>query len=317
MTLACCSSLAQCGVACAEPQVGFRANLDVVLPPNQRLKNGPRLHRCRGVALRDRHGSPWRRLESWAGRPFVATWAGVASRHLGFRNGRRAYESGGMGSGPHVRRWLRHLADSNATGPGVHITDSSSAEHLRRNARELPRRLLKAPAAIEGQRGFGLIAASEAGVVGIAPYGGNNGWEGRSAEAPRRGRVPLHIKPAGSVLPLEPFVPHARFSLFLEDRQLVSTGPARLAAMLANLTLARLNAMRCEMACAAAHFSWGSAAPASCAGSPPHATGVVPTLLTILTNRLLPPARRVRPPPCPCDASPETWHYFGELTSVK
>ena len=106
--------------------------------------------------------------------------------------------------------------------------------------------------------------------------------------------MPLDVKPLGSGRPLEPFVPHDRFSLFVDDGPLggfprgaagaggAAAGArelsARLTAALAKLTLPRLNAMRCEMACAATHMSWGAPALASCAGPPAHVAGVVPTL---------------------------------------
>ena len=54
------------------------------------------------------------------------------------------------------------------------------------------------------------------------------------------------------------------------------TRRARQADSAANLP--GLNAMRCEMACAATHMSWGAPALASCAGPPAHVAGVVPTL---------------------------------------
>ena len=146
-------------------------------------------------------------------------------------------------------------------------------------------------------------------------------------QALRRGCVPLDIKPLGSGRPLAPFVPHDRFSLLVDDDALrgfprsaagalrAAAGAremaARLTAALANLTLPRLNAMRCEMACAATHMSWGAPAPASCAGPAAHVAGVVPTLLTLLLNRRVPPARQLRARRCPCDAPPDSWHYFA------
>ena len=87
------------------------------------------------------------------------------------------------------------------------------------------------------------------------------------------------------------------------------TRRARQADSAANLP--GLNAMRCEMACAATHMSWGAPAPASCAGPPAHVAGVVPTLLTLLLNRRVPPARQLRARRCPCDAPPDSWHYFA------
>ena len=143
--------------------------------------------------------------------------------------------------------------------------------------------------------------------------------------------MPLDVKPLGSGRPLEPFVPHDRFSLFVDDGPLggfprgaagaggAAAGARELSARLTRrarqadsaANLPGLNAMRCEMACAATHMSWGAPAPASCAGPPAHVAGVVPTLLTLLLNRRVPPARQLRARRCPCDAPPDSWHYFA------
>ena len=220
------------------------AGRDVVLPPNYRLKNGPRHNRCSTAKAGGKAGgksggkgggkgsglgsSPWRPLLSLSERPYTATWAGLASgRGLGFRNGGPEYALGGMGSGPRVRVWLSRLAD-NGSLPGLFVTDTASAAHLRRNARTLPpcvaeartlrprlrvciahrachrachhtchhaphrlappRSLLRSPRALDGQRGYGHLLGSgdKLGLACLSPYGGNNGWEGRSAEALRR-----------------------------------------------------------------------------------------------------------------------------------
>ena len=116
---------------------------------------------------------------------------------------------------------------------------------------------------------------------------------------------------------------------------------------------ATIAGMRCEMACAATHMSWGGRfPPASCAlavtgdggalaaigsssgaltatgsssgalaatgrasssgsgGVRPEGTGVVATLMVILTNRQLPSRLRRRPRPCPCHNVSSEWHYF-------
>lgn len=237
-----------------------------------------------------------------------------------------------MGSGPRVRSWLKALAGNASLVPGLFVTDSASHSHLQRNARTLPTALLRAPRAVDGQRGYGhVVNMDRLGHACLAPYGGNNGWEGRAAEALRRGCVPFDVKPRGSGRPLAPFVPYERFALFLDDGALgappgapgrgrrdpggegggaLPPGVVRLRAALGGLSVPRLNAMRCEMACAATHMSWGPPAPASCAGPPAHVAGVVPTLLTVLLNRRAPLAARVAPRPCPCDGPPETWHYW-------
>ena len=126
--------------------------------------------------------------------------------------------------------------------------------------------------------------------------------------------MPLDIKPLGSGRPLAPFVPHDRFSLLVGDDALrgfprgaagalrAAAGAremaARLTAALANLTLPRLNAMRCEMACAATHMStWGVPAPSSCTGALPRtwrASCPPYRLLTLLLNRRVRPARQLR-----------------------
>ena len=64
-----------------------------------------------------------------------------------------------MGSGPRVRVWLSSLAD-NGSLPGVFVTDTASAAHLRRNARTLPPSLLRAPRAVDGQKGYGHLLGS-------------------------------------------------------------------------------------------------------------------------------------------------------------
>ena len=117
-----------------------------------------------------------------------------------------------------------------------------------------------------------------------------------------------------------PFPPnrYERFAFKLSDRHLPRDGVARVAAAVANLSLPSLNKMRCEMACAAAHMSWSGpgAPPASCAGGAPARTGAVATLVTLLANRRLPPAKRARPvPACPCHAAPCDWHLFPGLES--
>lgn len=86
----------------------------------------------------------------------------------------------------------------------------------------------------------------------------------------------------------------------------------RLRRALAEVTDADVTRMRCEMACAATHMSWGEEVPpASCAPAAQraHQTGVVPTMMRILANRRLPDEERVEPRRCLCESAPSEWHY--------
>ena len=252
-----------------------------------------------------------------------------------------------MGAGPRVRSWLKALAGNASLVPGLFVTDSASHSHLQRNARTLPTALLRAPRAVDGQRGYGhVVNMDRLGHACLAPYGGNNGWEGRAAEALRRGCVPFDVKPRGSGRPLAPFVPYERFALFLDDGSLGAPpgapgrgrrdpggegggapppGVVRLRAALGGLSVPRLNAMRCEMACAATSMSYLPAHPldapaAALARAPPYvppatcavdavtnATGLAASLIELLERRKRVPEGSA-PPRCRCHAKPRHWH---------
>ena len=138
---------------------------------------------------------------------------------------------------------------------------------------------------------------------------------------------------------LEPLVDWRRFAIVVGDEELrraaaITTDAAareaaqqvfgrRLHARLLGVTREQRRRMRCEMACAATHMSWGvGVPPASCAlaardggeaqgNQPRH--GVLATLLAILDSRAR--VARGEPPitarPCPCRSSSDAWHYFG------
>lgn len=326
------------------PEAGFRPGRDVVLPPSHNLKSGPDAtadqccssratrpslasastgaaahpRRCKSAAVdRSRCCKPtpigladstWAPLHHLAERPWRASWAGQAS-------------GGGMGrhggSGPRVRRWLRAAADE-LLAHSVLVTDTNTAAHLDRNRKLAP----TAPGLFSPAGRLVPGAESKRALACVAPYGRGNGWEGRSAAALRDGCVPLTVQPPRAALPLDEWVPYERFALKSSDRRLNKDGVARLAAAVGNLSLAVLNKMRCEMACAAAHMSWNGAGapPASCAGGSPARTGAVATLVALLHNRRLHPAhgRRVEPvAACPCHAAPCDWHLFEGLESCR
>ena len=118
---------------------------------------------------------------------------------------------------------------------------------------------------------------------------------------------------------LSEYVPWGRFSLALTDEQLKSDprgASERLRARLNSISPSALEGMRCEMACAATHMTWEarSCPPASCAlaaqGEIAPRTGVLATLLTILSNRRLPLRRRRLPRACPCERSSDEWHLM-------
>ncbi len=335
------------------PEVGFQRGKDLVLPPTHFLKGGPSVReRCcappgsqavagppRARARPCKHvpttlaDSPWRQRPrgmglamadastdpsaeaSAAAAPaaadtarianlsFLVTWAGQAS-------------GGGMGrhggSGVRVRHWLS-TAPPSELPRGALVTDTNNPRHLRRNVQRLPAWALGSSA--PGHRQYGFLSPNAAipSTFCLAPYGRGNGWEGRSASALRAGCIPLSIAPEGSVRALEPLVPWERFSLFVADAPLATLGE-RLRHALQRASDADVARMRCEMACAATHMSWGEEVPpASCAAAAQRAreVGVVPTLLRILANRRLPVASRRRRPTrrCPCESAPSEWHY--------
>ena len=211
-----------------------------------------------------------------------------------------------------VRRWLSASA-MDELPPGVAlITDTNNPLHSQRNVDTLPPWAL---ASVErGHRHYGHLSprAHLPSTFCIAPYGRGNGWEGRSASAIREGCLPLSIAPAQAMRALEPMVPWSRFSLLVRDDPLPQLGE-RVRAALQGASEADIGRMRCEMACAATHMSWGEGVPpASCAAAAQrtHEVGVLTTLLLILANRRLPLAQQTRPRPCPCEESPVEWRYF-------
>ena len=118
---------------------------------------------------------------------------------------------------------------------------------------------------------------------------------------------------------LEPAVPWARFSLLVHDEPAATLGARVRAALEKALEKAAdadgVRRMRCEMACAATHMSWGEdVPPASCAAAAQHPreAGVLPTLLLLLANRRLPMAQRMRPRRCPCESETSEWRYFSK-----
>ena len=284
-------------------------------------------HGCK-VAPRSLADSPWRprtdALPSNSSRlSFLASWSGQASGGGIGRHG---------GSGVRVRRWLSRLASTEL--PGSLITDTNHMPHLRRNVETLPASVpstvvtlalalaLNSPrplpqvlsSTVLGHKAYGHISplASLSSTFCLAPYGRGNGWEGRSASAIRGGCIPLSIAPPGSVRALEPFVPWSRFAIFVPDTPNGQIG-ARVRRAIEAPTEAERNAMRCEMACAATHMSWGAPVPpASCAAAVQvHGDehGVVPTLLKLLDNRRQASAQRQAPRPCPCQSHPSEWHF--------
>ena len=316
------------------PETGFQPGKDVVLPPTRDLKGGPMRGCCDETAIRGQRrsqrkckpsphalaDSPWRRRADnrsavGAARPRAQPllfWAGQAT-------------GGGMGrhggSGPITRRWLGRTVAS--LGDEMQVTDTSNREHLERNVRLLPPSDLYATAPSERRYGMIHPHASLTARFCACPYGRGNGWEGRSAHAVRHGCVPARLHPEHAQMPLEPFVPWARFSLLWRvDQSLLRTDPhgqaKALHAALSSVSPARLDRMRCEMACAAVHMTWEATParnpPASCAGAAVgesgRKTGVLATLMALLGNRNLPAARRRVARPCPCEGSSDDWHFF-------
>ena len=203
------------------PETGIQPAKDIVLPPTHYLKGGPMSEdRCchAGAAAPRRpckripltlSESPWHPRNT----SHLLSWAGQAS-------------GGGMGrhggSGPRVRQWLARAQDKRQLPAGAIITDTNSRRHRERNVRELPASILGSTVAGSPRFGYLRPGPAEAAIATfcVAPYGRGNGWEGRSASAIRHGCVPLSIKPPGSVMALEPFVPWARFSVSVSDAQL-------------------------------------------------------------------------------------------------
>ena len=326
------------------PESGFQRGKDLVLPPTHSLKGGPSRSRdaCCAQPPRQRTphckpsprslaDSPWGvRAAPWPAQSRARALLGWAGQASGGGMGRHG------GSGVRVRRWLAQVASQ---WPDALITDSKNVSHRQRNARLLP------PSALHSTRPsdlkFGLVLPSSLALSRFcaAPFGRGNGWEGRSAEAVREGCIPLLIQPPGTVMALEPLVDWRRFAIVVGDEELrraaaITTDAAareaaqqvfgrRLHARLLGVTREQQRRMRCEMACAATHMSWGvGVPPASCAlaardggeaqgNQPRH--GVLATLLAILDSRAR--VARGEPPitarPCPCRSSSDAWHYFG------
>lgn len=332
------------------PETGFQVHKDIVLPPCRNLKGGPSsreaccglrrekrtlphaLHACkaRPSGLRD---SPWRRrpeLEVLVGprafdsshrrdattTSFLLSWAGQAT-------------GGGMGrhggSGPRVRSFLASISAD--AGSDVLITDTNNDSHRQRNVERLPAEALVSTDPGHSRYGF-LRPVGSGGASGMAstfcvsPFGRGNGWEGRSASAIREGCLPLSIAPIGTQRAFEPLVPWNRFALLVPDEP-VATLWQRLRTALSNMTPSDVRRMRCELACAATHMSWGSASrtpPASCAaatsGSLGASTGVGATLMLLLGTRLL-DRGKVQPRPCPCHREPSEWFFFSTSVDVQ
>ena len=200
------------------------------------------------------------------------------------------------------------------------ITDTGNASHRARNVRLFPAEDLQSTTQGHPRYGMILPGAAARATFCAAPYGRGNGWEGRSASALREGCLPLLVQPPGATMALEPFVPWERFSVRWSDAHLVRDGAdwaRRLRDALAARSPAQLDAMRCEMACAATHMSWEapSCPPASCAEAVradvrTRRTGVLATLLTILDNRRRPPHERRVANVCPCEEESTRWHYM-------
>ena len=222
------------------------------------------------------------------------------------------------GSGPRVRHWLATTVAN--TWPDALLTDTNSASHRQRNVKLLPPSMLWSVDPSQPRFGFVRPGGVPRATFCAAPFGRGNGWEGRSASALREGCIPLLIHPPGTAMALEPFVAWERFAVIHSDSTLGTTREARHAASqalhkrLSSIPAEQIDAMRCEMACAATHMTWGAGEPsASCAlaAHDPKRTGVVATLVAILGNRARPPSQQHTPrPACPCSNASRDWHFF-------
>jgi hypothetical protein len=320
------------------PEVGFQRGKDVVLPPTHNLKGGPMTSRdscCGGTTVarckpvvRVLEESPWRRRRRRSGgdddgTAATPTGAGVgasaaaAAPPLRLLSWAGQASGGGMGrhggSGPTVRRWL---ASQVVRWSDALITDSNQPSHRERNVKLLPSWSLIS--STPGHARYGILRPDSPPLSTFCAtaYGRGNGWEGRSAHAVREGCIPVRVQPTGSTMALEPFVPWHRFSVHVSDKHLDENESYRLRRRLLAIGPETLDRMRCEMACAATHMSWGvGVPPASCAAAAreparQRRVGVVATLMVILGNRLLPPERRRRAGRCPCTNSSSEWTWL-------
>lgn len=301
------------------PEAGFQTGKDIVLPPTHWLKGGPTARdRCcstkrprrlspplckeRPRVLQD---SPWKTAPSFSSHaPYLLRWAGQASGNGMGRHG---------GSGPRARKWLATVVAR--TWPDALITDTNNYAHRKRNVRTLPATAIYSTDPMSPR--FGYLRPGLRATFCAAPFGRGNGWEGRSATAVRDGScLPLLLHPPRTQMPLEPFVPWDRFTIRIPESSLAESTAMSLHQRLKGISEHELQRMRCEMACAATHMTYGGAVPsASCAFATvtPERTGVVATLVTILANRRTPANEQMHPRPCPCTNESVDWHYFPML----
>ena len=295
------------------PLRGGQPDKDIVLPPGgyNGIQEEPVPRDCNVGRERFDQRVVWRSLADTPWRPLTA--AELAARTI-FHWGGSA-SGGGMPRrvewGPWgAARYREELVRHHAGRPGWSVHDSNAAKAAAKAAGAVARR-----AFVDNS------AKARESVFCGAPYGMSDGWEGRSSLALRVGCIPVHLKAPGARLPLEPLVAWRRFSVFVSSPEAIATLHERLG----NISLAEINAMRCEMACAATSMSYLPAHPldapaAALARAPPYvppatcavdavtnATGLAASLIELLDRRKRVPEGSA-PPRCRCHAKPRHWH---------